>query len=106
MDESWLNQTRFVRRIWVPSDAAGTVRDKQVQPRISLITALDTDGRIWFALTQANTDADVMTLFLRALAQQLDIESPGWQEETIILLDNASWHNKPLMKKRLAKMGL
>ena len=51
VDESWLNQTRFIRRIWVPSDAAGTIRDKQVQPRISLIAALDTDGRIWFALT-------------------------------------------------------
>ena len=36
----------------------------------------------------------------------MDLESPGWQDETTILLDNASWHNKPLMKKRLAKMGL
>ena len=51
VDESWLNQTRFLRRIWAPSDAAGTFTDKQVAPRISLIAALDTDGRIWFSLT-------------------------------------------------------
>ena len=64
VDQSWLNQTRFLRRIWVPTDAAGTVTDKQVAPRISLLLALDTEGRIWTSLTQANIDADVMTLFL------------------------------------------
>ena len=79
IDESWLNQTRVLRRTWVPSDAPGTFREKQVIPRISLILALDTDGKMWCALTQANTDADVMTLFLQHLARRLDLESPGWQ---------------------------
>ena len=61
---------------------------------------------MWFALTQATTDADVMTTFLRYLVRQLDSETPGWQESSTILLDNASWHNKPEMKERLAKMEL
>ena len=78
VDESWLNGTRFVRRQWVPTDAPGTYSDKQVAPRISLIVALDTDGQIWCALTQVNTDSDVMTMFLRYLVRQLDHESPGW----------------------------
>ena len=92
VDESWLNQTRHLRRTWVPSDAPSTFREKQVQPRISLLLAIDTDGKIWCALTQANTDADVMTLFLRYLARRLDHETPGWQETSYILLDNAAWH--------------
>ena len=79
VDESWLNQTRFLRRTWVPSDAPSTFREKQVQPRISLLLALDTEGRIWCSLTQANTDSDVMTLFLRYLARRLDRETPGWE---------------------------
>ena len=78
VDESWLNSTRFLRRMWAPSDAAATFTDKQVAPRISLLLALDTDGRMWFALTQANTDSDVMTTFLRYLARQLDREDAGW----------------------------
>ena len=69
VDESWLNGTRFLRRLWVPTDAAATVNDKQVVPRISLIAAIDTEGRLWCALTQANTDAGVMTTFLRHLAR-------------------------------------
>ena len=64
VDESWLNSTRFQRRLWVPVDAPGSISDKQVQPRISVLVALDTDGHIWAALTQASTDVDVMTMFL------------------------------------------
>ena len=30
IDESWLNQTRFLRRMWAPADAKFTVTDKQV----------------------------------------------------------------------------
>ena len=64
--------------MWAPSDAPVTIKDKQVSPRISLLAALDTNGKIWFSLTHANTDANVMTMFLRFLARQLDQESPGW----------------------------
>ena len=78
VDESWLNQSRFVRKLWVPSDAASTFTDKQIAPRISLLVALDTEGRLWASCTQANTDADVMTTFLRYLVRQLDRETPGW----------------------------
>ena len=106
VDESWLNGTRFVRRIWAPSDAPATVTDKQVAPRIALIAALDTEGRIWFALHQANTDSDIMCLFLRKLMAQLDRESPGWEENTTVLLDNAPWHTNAVMKERLARMEM
>ena len=51
VDESWLNQSSFVRRVWVPTDAPVTITDKQLEPRISLITAFDTEGKIWCALT-------------------------------------------------------
>ena len=40
------------------------------------------------------------------LSRQLDKETPGWQENTTILLDNAKWHTNPLMRERLAKMEL
>ena len=92
IDESWLNGTRFVRWLWIPPDGTARYSDKQVWPRISLKAALDTEGRVWCALTQANTDSDVMTLFLRYLTRQLDLETPGWQDNTTILLDNATWH--------------
>ena len=88
----------------MPTNAPATFSDKQVSPRISLILALDTEGRIWFALTQANTDTDIMTTFLRHLVRQLDREDPGWEVDSLILLDNAKWHSNDVMKARLACM--
>ena len=104
VDESWLGYCRYVRKMWVPADAAATVTDKQVQPRISLIAALDTDGKIWCALTQANTDSDVMTMFLQHLCREFDREDPLWRTKVIIQLDNAAWHKNPVMMRRLAAM--
>ena len=60
---------------------------------------------MWSALTQANTDADVMLLFLCHLFRQLDQEEPGWQEDSVVLLDNAAWHTSAVMRKRLARLG-
>ena len=68
--------------------------------------ALDSEGRLWSALTQANTDADVMATFLCYLVRQLDRETPGWQENSVILLDNAAWHTNATMRQRLQKMQL
>ena len=51
VDETWLNGSRFIRRVWAPADCPASVPDKQVNPRISLICALDTEGHLWFALT-------------------------------------------------------
>jgi len=79
IDESWLNSQRFVRKVWRPTNSATSVTDKQINPRLSLILALHTDGRLWCALTQATTDSDVLTTFLRHLLRQLDREDPGWQ---------------------------
>ena len=106
IDESWLNGSRFVRRVWAPVDSPASVPDKQVNPRLSLICALDTEGHLWFALTQANTNADVMCLFLRSFMDQLDRERPGWIEDTIILLDGAPYHTSALMQARLARLKL
>ena len=74
IDESWLNETNFTRKIWCPGDAAATVTQRAMTPRLSLIAALDTDGRVYFALTQANTDQNVMLAFLRHLVVKLDEE--------------------------------
>ena len=63
VDESWFNETNFIRKIWTKSDASATVTNKTVSPRVAMIAALDTDGRVYFALTHANTDSNVMLLF-------------------------------------------
>ena len=103
-DESWLNEDSFIRRIWCPSHSPATVTTKAVNPRVSLITALDTDGQVYFSLTQANTDQKVMLAFLQHLVAKLDEETPGWREETHILLDGARYHTGEEIREYIHKM--
>jgi len=56
IDESWISETYFTRRLWLPPNSPGTVSLKPVSHRLSLITALDTEGRLYYSLTQAATD--------------------------------------------------
>ena len=65
VDETWISETEYRRRMWCPTHAPCTITDRSVTPRLSVIAALDTDGRIYFALNHSNTDSDVMLLFLR-----------------------------------------
>ena len=106
IDETWANETSFIRKTWSEKDGKGNAHLNSVSPRISMITALDTDGHFWFTLSQANTDSNMITLFLHSLTRELDIESPGWQEDTIILWDNASYHRSEETKAVLKKLGL
>ena len=56
IDESWVNQTNYSRRIWAPTDSPASATVKQIVPNLNLIAALDTDGNVWFSVNHANTN--------------------------------------------------
>jgi len=72
VDESWIPETNYNRCMWCPKNAPCTITDKFMNPRLALIAALDTDGNVYFSLTHANTDSDVMILFLLGLTNVLN----------------------------------
>jgi hypothetical protein len=64
IDESAIGQGVFIRKGW---SFAGSSAGHNVKPfghRLSLLAALDTDGRIYFAISQSNTDQRVFGTFL------------------------------------------
>ena len=71
-----------------------------------MIAALDTEGRIWFSLAHATTNSDMIALFLIELCKNLDDESPGWQEDTVILWDNATYHSSTETMCVVRRLGL
>ena len=106
VDESWLNDSTYFYQLWAPKHQANSVAKKTVTPRISVIAAMDTDGRIWYSLLQANTDSEVFSLFMKSLSAQFDEELPGWRANTVYLLDGARYHTSPKSRAEFAKMGL
>jgi hypothetical protein len=87
--------------MWAPAGAPASFTDKQINPRLALITSLDTDGKVFFSLTHANTDTDIMIMFISTLCRKLDAEIVDWKTNYVFLLDGAkyvflfdpSWHS-------------
>ena len=66
---------------------------------------MDTDGHIYYSMNHGTTNWDIMLLFLSHLARKLNQESPGWLENTVILLDGARYHTSDETRDNLKKMG-
>ena len=79
VDESWVNQTQYNRRMWAPSDSPASSSLKMLSPRLSLIAALDTECNVFFSLLHANTDSNMIRMFLSGLFDRLDAEIPNWR---------------------------
>ena len=92
--------------MWCPGYTPATVTNKAVSHRLSLIAALDTTGNVYYSLTQANTDQNVMLTFLCHLVKQLDLERPSWREDTVILLDGARYHTGSVIREYMRKLEL
>jgi hypothetical protein len=57
-----------------------------------MFTAIDQQGTLFYALSHANTDALTKQLFLSKLACMLDSATPGWRDNSLVLMDNASYN--------------
>ena len=78
IDETWINETSFIRKVWGKRDGEGNVILNSVSPWLSMIAALDNEGNVWYTLSHANTDSNMIALFLLKLTKSLDSEQPGW----------------------------
>ena len=106
VDETWLNETNFTRQMWCSTKTPAAVSSRPISPSLSMIAALDSEGRVYFTLSHAATDQDTFMLFMRHLVKQLDIETPGWEDDTIILIDNAPYHTGKNLRKYFLKMQI
>ena len=71
-----------------------------------MIAALDTEGEVWFSLAHATTNSDMIALFLQQLIEVLEKEQPGWQEDTVLLWDNATYHTSAETMSVVNRFGL
>jgi hypothetical protein len=93
LDESWVGGCNYQRRSWRKKEETNSQSSQSISPRISLILALDNHGKIYFSLTQANSNSSVMEVFILAFTDILDKEDKHWRTNTIFLWDGASYHH-------------
>ena len=56
-----------------------------------MIAALDSKGKVWFSLAHSTTDDHIIAFFMKHLVAILDADRPGWQDDTVVLWDNATY---------------
>ena len=92
--------------MWCPPKAPATITDKSINPRLALIAALDSDGKVYFALTHAITDSDVIASFLKRLCDSISTFDPDWRDNSVILLDGARYHTSEETRNTIQKLRL
>ena len=70
-DETWINQCDFRHHKWRQRGDNNSAPQKDVDPRISMIAAIDNYGEVYVTLTQVNTNSDVFCIFLERLVAKL-----------------------------------
>ena len=81
IDESWINELDFQRRKWHDRTESNSLPKKAVFPRLSLLAAIETTGRVFMAVTTINTTSEVVCLFVRKLVDALALEDPDFREK-------------------------
>ena len=94
VDEFAVGWGVFVRKGWSIAGAPAKHSANPFGHRLSLLAAVDTDGRTYFAVSQATTDQSAFGTFLYHFSRTLDAEDPDWREHSLILLDGASYHTR------------
>ena len=74
VDETPIGHTCFIQRAWVPREGLKYQAQQIIWPRITMIAPVDTYGKVYYALLQANSNEDMMRLFFYRLVEQLDKE--------------------------------
>ena len=98
IDETWLGMTDFRRMQWQFPGLPNSVAKKQMSPRVSMIAALDTSGRIHVSLLQSNNNSQTMEVFFTHLINMLDEKDRYWRKNTIFMCDGASYHTSEVMR--------
>ena len=82
----------FRRQHWKPHKSNCSIKMKQMQPRISMLTAVDRLGNIYLCLSQSNSNKSTIGLFMEKLVLKLDKQNAHWRNSTVICWDGAPYH--------------
>jgi hypothetical protein len=71
-----------------------------------MFAALFSDGEVYLALSQLNTDRFTKSLFLAHLVKALDESRPRWRDNHVFLFDGASYNTSSRTTDTLKKLGV
>lgn len=71
IDETWLAECDMRQMCWRKRGEPGSAASRPISTRLTVITAIDTDGNCYSSLSHVNTNAETFKLFLWKLISTL-----------------------------------
>lgn len=71
---------------------------------LNIIAAISNWGETFFTINQGKNNADTFLLFMIKLVTHLNLKSPGWRNNTIIMIDNAPYHRSGYVRQKLKEL--
>ena len=105
IDESFLDVCDFRRRRWARKDESNSQPKHNISPRLSVISAIDTDGEVYLSLSTAKTRSEEFCLFMKRLMLRLQAQDENWKARTLFLLDAAMYHRSADTRNYLCNAG-
>ena len=78
--------------MWRVRGSTNSIPFKRMKNRLSLIVALDNDGKVYLALSEFNTNDDTFCLFMTKLVKVLQAEDPDFRSNTCFIVDGCKAH--------------
>ena len=70
--------------------------------QLNIIAAVSNFGELFFTINRGKNNANTFLLFVLKLCQHLNFKSRYWRDNTVIMLDNASYHRSTYVRSKLS----
>ena len=92
VDESVIKYTDHRKRGWVKKGVMNQTTTASRLEGVNIIAALSNKGQFYYTVNVGKTNSVTFGYFLAKLCDHLDADKENWRHDTVIILDNASYH--------------
>ena len=101
VDESVISRTINCTRSWLPRGRHFFVASSNWLPMVNIIAGVSSNGGLFYTVNRGKTNSWTFLNYIVKLVAHLDIIDPDWRKNTIIMIDNASYHRSIFTKAKL-----
>lgn len=92
VDESVISLSELSRSSWQIKGVKNKITSGKRPNRVNVIAGISNYGEVFYTINHGPTNANTFLLFIIKLCEYLYTVDRQWRSNTIIMIDNASYH--------------
>jgi transposase len=106
IDESSLRSTDNRKKSWGYLNKPLILSSARRLVSANIIAAISSNGEFYFTLNSGRNNSLTLLHFFVRLVRHFNLFRPRWRENTVFMLDNASYHKSEDIKKKFLELKL